>query len=471
MYGRAGRRKIFGRQPTGKLMSLTLEIRSNLESITEQQWNALNTDGNPFVRYEFMRGLEATGCLGADKGWYPQYFLLWQQSKSTAEETDNTTSDDADNEDFGELVAAMPTYIKTHSYGEFVFDWAWAEAFQRHGEDYYPKLVCAIPFTPATGPRLLVRDDQPFAACAKVMINTACQFASDQKFSGVHWLFTSPKDCVVLCGETERTQNDTEHTGSESVAIESHTQNNQTDESTNPPILRRMDCQYHWQNDSYKSFDDFLSRCTAKRRKTIKRERRYVSDADIYLERRSGSSLSDQEWSWVHQFYESTFEAKWGSPSLTEDFFKLMGSSFGESTLIVFAYDPNDHQPTKPIACSIMFLGGDCLYGRFWGCRQTHHCLHFEACYYQGIEHCIANNIARFEPGAQGEHKITRGFVPTLTESAHFIVHAGFREAIDKYLSEEKVHIRERCNGLTDLLPFKHDIAEPGPHADTVHSS
>jgi len=232
-----------------------------------------------------------------------------------------------------------------------------------------------------------------------------------------------------------------------------------------------MDCQYHWQNNNYDSFDDFLSQCTAKRRKTLKRERRYVTDAGITLERRSGASLSDQEWSWVHHFYESTFEAKWGSPSLTEDFFKLMGSSFGDATLIVFAYDPKDEIPDKPIACSIMFHGGDCLYGRFWGCRRTDHCLHFEACYYQGIEYCIQNNIARFEPGAQGEHKITRGFVPTLTESAHFIVHPGFREAISQYLSEEKIHVRERCTGLTDLLPFKHEIPSIDTDANSVHST
>ena len=432
-------------------MSLTLEIRDTLELISKEQWNALNTDGNPFVRYEFIRGLEATGCLGADKGWYPQYFLLWKQ-----------TSESADNEkDFGELVAAMPAYIKTHSYGEFVFDWAWAEAYQRHGEEYYPKLVCAVPFTPATGPRLLIRADQPFAATANVMINTACQFVSEQNFSGMHWLFTRPKDCLALCGKTERPMT-TDAITDESLTADDNTQS--------PPILRRMDCQYHWQNNNYTSFEHFLSQCTAKRRKTLKRERRYVTDAGITLERRRGDSLSDQEWHWVHHFYESTFESKWGNPSLTEDFFKLMGSSFGDSTLIVFAYDPNDQQPDKPIACSIMFQGGDCLYGRFWGCRKTHHCLHFEACYYQGIEHCIENNITRFEPGAQGEHKITRGFVPTLTESAHFIVHPGFRDAINKYLSEEKIHVRERCNGLTELLPFKHEISNLTTDANSVHS-
>ncbi len=435
-------------------MSLTLEIRGSLENIPAADWNALNTDGNPFVRYEFLHGLEATGCLGADKGWYPQYFLLWSETPESADVED----------DFGELVGAMPAYVKTHSYGEFVFDWAWAEAYQRHGDEYYPKLVCAVPFTPATGPRLLIRDDQPFQAMADVMINSACQYVNDQQFSSLHWLFTSPKDCVALCGETERDLSSAEAPAEEG-------DHGDSESAAGPTLLRRMDCQYHWHNNHYESFEDFLGRCTAKRRKTLRRERRYVSDAGITLERRSGSSLSDQEWAWVHQFYEATFEAKWGNPSLTEDFFRLMGSSFGESTLIVFAYDPNDSRPAQPVACSIMFHGGNCLYGRFWGCRREHHCLHFEACYYQGIEHCIENNIARFEPGAQGEHKITRGFVPTLTESAHYIAHPGFRDAISKYLAEEQKHVRERCTGLTDLLPFRQEPITLGTHAHSVHST
>lgn len=483
-------------------MSLTLEIRDTLENVSCEQWNALNTDGNPFVRYEYLYGLEATRCLGAEKGWYPQYFLLWSRAPDTSEspapaatdatsstataEADSNDSDKTDSldiesvsadDDFGELVAAMPAYVKTHSYGEFVFDWAWADAYQRHGEEYYPKMICAIPFTPATGPRLLVRADQPFDAIVNVMVNTACQYAQDREFSSVHWLFTSPKDCKALCGESERLgtgQSNAElHDGSSDANAELPDGSSGANESAAPdvPILRRMDCQYHWQNNDYSSFDDFLSRCTAKRRKTLRRERRYVTDACIRLERRSGETLSDQEWSWVHQFYVSTFEAKWGNPSLTEAFFRRMGSTFGSSTLIVFAYDPNDPVPEQPIACSVMFHGGDCLYGRFWGCRKEHHCLHFETCYYQGIEHCIEHGITRFEPGAQGEHKITRGFVPTLTESAHFITHPGFREAISNYLLEEQKHVLERCSGLSDLLPFNNQTITLCTDANPVHSA
>ena len=222
--------------------------------------------------------------------------------------------------------------------------------------------------------------------------------------------------------------------------------------------LKRLDCQYHWHNDAYTCFDDFLARCTAKRRKTIRRERRYVTDAGLRLEQRLGDSLSTQEWRWVHQFYCSTFDRKWGNPSLTRDFFERIGEILGERVLIVFAYDPQDESPDWPVACSIMFLGDTTLYGRFWGCRAEFNALHFEACYYQGIEYCIANRINNFEPGAQGEHKITRGFVPTLTRSAHYIRHPQFRDAIANYLSQERPHVEQRCKGLNDLLPFRQEI-------------
>ena len=176
--------------------------------------------------------------------------------------------------------------------------------------------------------------------------------------------------------------------------------------------------------------DTFLQLCTSKRRKTLKRERRYVSDAGLRLERRSGDSLSEAEWDTVHGFYSATFDRKWGNPSLTNAFFRRIGSTFGRNTLIVFAYDPNDATPDEPVACSVMFHGGGTLYGRYWGCRRDYNALHFETCYYQGIEYCIEQGIEHFEPGAQGEHKITRGFEPTLTRSAHWIFHDGFRDAV-----------------------------------------
>jgi len=248
--------------------ALTVEIRGSLDEVDRDAWNALNTDGNPFVTYEFLHGLEATDCLGADKGWYPRYFLVWQNYSDAA-------SSDADNaamqgKQSGNLVAAMPAYVKTHSYGEFVFDWAWADAYSRHGEDYYPKLVCAIPFTPATGPRIYVHPSQPFDEIVKLLSTAACQYAVEQEFSSVHWLFTRAEECALLCGESAR-----------SVPHDQATDEAVPQEVDAPvlPILQRIDCQYHWHNDNYQSFDDFLQRCTAKRRKTLRRERRFVTDA------------------------------------------------------------------------------------------------------------------------------------------------------------------------------------------------
>ncbi|MFK8082407.1 MAG: GNAT family N-acetyltransferase [Granulosicoccus sp.] len=425
---------------------LKIEVRDSLAEIPADQWNALCDDGNPFLRHEFLHTLDTTGCLGDRTGWYPRYFLLWQ-------------GDENIDEGKQELIGGVPAYIKTNSYGEFVFDWAWAEAYERHQMDYYPKLVCSIPFTPATGRRLLTRADQPFEETVRLLAAGVRQFVQTEEFSGGHFLFLTEAESKVLSASDSSLNKDSEQTSSNAAVSED-------DEAPADPeqisernltadYLRRLDCQYHWHNDDYTSFDDFLARCTAKRRKTIRRERRYVTDAELRLEQRMGATLSEREWRWVHQFYKSTYDRKWGNPSLTHAFFEQIGERFGDQVLIVFAYDPNDENPDWPIACSIMFVGTHTLYGRFWGCRAEFNALHFEACYYQGIDYCIANGIQNFEPGAQGEHKITRGFVPTLTRSAHYIRHPQFRNAIEDFLSQERPHVEQRCKGLSDLLPFK----------------
>jgi len=389
--------------------SISVEVRDTLSEVSAASWNALTPDDNPFTRYEFLYALETTGCLGEKKGWYPRYFLVFNA---------------------GELIAACPTYVKTNSYGEFVFDWAWAEAYERNGLPYYPKLVSAIPYTPATGRRLLIRSDQSQAELATALQRTIIGFCEEQSYSGMHWLFVTEDERALL---------------------------------ENDGLMIRLDCQYHWHNHDYTDFDDFLSGCTSKRRKTIKRERRHVTDAAIRLEPRAGSTLSADEWRRVHNFYSSTFDQKWGSASLTRRFFETIGETMGDDTLIVFAYrdDP------APIACSIMFKSQDTLYGRFWGCSEEHHSLHFEACYYQGIEYCIKHGLKHFEPGAQGEHKITRGFEPRLTCSSHWIAHEGFRAAIKNYLDEESQHVRARCEGLAELLPFKQTLSLTNDEADS----
>lgn len=435
-------------------LPLHIEVRDSLSAIDPHQWNALCCDGNPFLRHEFLHTLDSTGCLGQSTGWYPRYFLLWQGEQPGED-----------------LLGAVPAYIKTNSYGEFVFDWAWAEAFERHQLDYYPKLVSSIPFTPATGRRLLVRKDQPFRQHASILASALRQFAAAEGYSGVHYLFVTQEESELLCAvkppgskqiraklasTKAQADKDGDTSAPSDAADEEHT-DPWLEEHLPNDHLQRIDCQYHWHNAQYNHFDDFLARCTSKRRKTIRRERRYVTDAGIRLQQRLGESLSDQEWAWVHALYQSTYDRKWGNPSLTESFFKTVGQLMGDKVLIVLAYDDKDSRPEEPIACSIMFIGATTLYGRYWGCRRDVHSLHFEACYYQGIEYCIAHEIPHFEPGAQGEHKITRGFVPTITRSAHHIRHPDFRDAIAHFLHQEKQHVEHRCAGLTDLLPFKSD--------------
>jgi len=425
-------------EPTREL-ELSIEIRDSIAEIASEDWNALSNEGNPFLTYEFLHGLESTGCMGRHNGWYPRYILLWH--KSTPQK----------------LVGAMPCYLKTNSYGEFVFDWAWAEAFERHNMPYYPKLVCSVPFTPATGPRILVHSElfskERKRELQSMLARAAQQYCVSESYSGVHWLFTEESECELLCAEVSAMD---DHGETDDESDKEADKNADEETAQQKELLRRIDCQYHWHNDNYASFDDFLSKCTAKRRKTIRRERRYVTDANIRLTKRMGASLSDREWQWVHELYSSTFDRKWGNPSLTLEFFKQIGATFGGNVLIVFAHDESADEPDKPIACSVMFFGNSVLYGRYWGCREERHSLHFEACYYQGIEFCIERGLQIFEPGAQGEHKITRGFVPTITRSAHFIAHPGFRDAIAEFLAEERPYVVQRCDGLTDLLPFKH---------------
>ncbi len=414
--------------------NISVEVRDSLNEIDAFQWNALSSDGNPFLHYTFLHSLETTGCMGQHNGWYPRYVFLWDELNGK------------------ELLGALPLYLKTNSYGEFVFDWAWAEAYERHQLEYYPKRVSSIPFTPATGPRILVRNDiddtDRRAVLQRMLCMAAIQYCVSENYSSVHWLFLTDTDCMALdtvsaLSSVSDTKQENENQGAD-------------DERETAFILRRIDCQYHWHNSNYADFDEFLATCTSKRRKTIRRERRYVTDEQIRIERRAGSSLSETEWEWVHELYASTFDRKWGNPSLTLDFFKRIGIDFGGNVLIVFAYDDTNEEPDKPIACSVMFVGKSVLYGRYWGCREQRHSLHFELCYYQGIEFCIEQQLATFEPGAQGEHKITRGFVPTITHSAHFIAHQGFREAIADFLDEETRHVQLRCEGLANLLPFKH---------------
>jgi len=364
-------------------------ILSSIADIDATQWNALLGCDYPFLQHDFLLALEQHDCL-TPWGWQPVYFML---------------------QDEHGLAGACATYIKTNSYGEFVFDWAWADAYARNGIDYYPKLVSAIPFTPAKGARLLSRDDN--SEIKQQLIELILAFCDKQKLSSAHFLFCESDDMQAL---------------------------------QQKQLLRRFDYQYHWHNRDYQNFDDFLQALNAKRRKNIKRERRQVRDAGIRVVMLRGDDLNEQQWQQLHDFYAITFMRKSGTATFTLEFFRAMAHRLRA----IFAYDGD-----RAVAGAVCYEGGGTLYGRHWGCYDHYDNLHFEVCYYQGIEHCIANNLQRFEPGAQGEHKIWRGFLPVKTESAHWIADPRFRQAIADFLQNEHRAMQQYGESLMASSPYR----------------
>lgn len=376
---------------------MQLEVLKRFDDVEPAEWNALAGEF-PFLRHEFLSALQRHGCVGRDYGWIP-YFLLLRDGPG------------------GALVAAAPTFLKLNSFGEFVFDFAWAEAYERHGLRYYPKLVAAAPYTPATGPRLLVAPGQDRDRVAADLAAAVREHAAELGVSSLHWLFPVERDLETLRADG---------------------------------LLIRDDIQYHWTNDGYSDFDAFLEAFTSRKRKKARRERRRVHEQGIEIVRRHGSDMDAEEWSLAHHFYASTFEKKWNIPVLTRDFFAELGRTMGDRVVVVFARIAG-----RTVAAAILFRGGDTLYGRYWGCDADFHSLHFELCYYQGIEYAIEQGLQRFEPGAQGEHKIARGFLPTWTHSAHWIAEPAFRNAIAEYLDRERRLLAGRFRELEADSPFR----------------
>ncbi len=370
---------------------MKLTTVSSLAGIAAHDWNALLATDYPFVQHDFLLALEQHNCL-QPWGWEPAYPVAY----------DSET-----------LVGASPAYVKHNSYGEFVFDWAWADAYQRSGLSYYPKLVIAVPFTPAAGPRLLAKDGPRKTAIEQELITAAMRNAETDQLSTAHWLFCNPNDCEQL-----------QRAG----------------------MVMRNDFQYHWSNNRYQDFEDFLSRLSSKKRKNIRRERRLVADAGIATEIINGNELTDEQWNILYDFYRITFLKKSGTPTLTLDFFQAMAHRLRAA----FAR----HQK-KIVAGAICFESNDTLYGRHWGCYRDYDSLHFEVCYYTGIEYCIKAGLQRFEPGAQGEHKLARGFMPTRTVSGHWIAHDGFRNAIREHLRHETDALNDYYEQLILSQPYK----------------
>lgn len=368
-----------------------INIVESLSGIPPAQWDAL-AGNNPFLSHAFLRALQESGCATPRTGWKAQFLALRRD---------------------GVLVGAMPLYLKSHSWGEFVFDWAWADAHERQGIPYYPKLLCAVPFTPVTGPRLLAASGEVRA----LLLRAALQLARESGVSSLHCLFPD-----------------------ESQALEMQQEG----------MLLRRGVQFHWQNPGYADFNAYLSGMSHDKRKRIKQERRKVRDAGIAFEHLEGARITAAQWEFFMACYAHTHR-QYNSPlALNLDFFQRVGAAMPENILLVMAF-----RDGKPIASALNFFNHDALYGRSWGALEYHPGLHFETCYYQAIEFCIARNIATFEGGAQGEHKVARGFLPVTTWSAHWLAHAGLSRAVEQFLEREAGNMGEYVDELNESSPFK----------------
>jgi predicted N-acyltransferase len=382
-------------------MPLKVEPLETLTAIEPSAWNALSAD-SPFLRHEFLTALEQSGCVGEQTAWSPLYLV--------ARDTEG-------------LAGALPLYIKYDSRGEFVFDWGWADAYERTGRPYYPKLVAAVPFTPATGRRILLRPGAP-TAVADALLAGARDAALALEASSIHFLFPTDDERRLL-----------EARG----------------------FLARKSCQFHWRNDGYTSFDDFLGRFSSAKRKKAKRERRRVEEAGVAFDHLRGNEPTNKDWDAVFEFYSRTFLRRGRPPYLNRAFFDEIARTMPEQLLIVLAR----HRGT-PIASAICFESGTTLYGRYWGSLADFHSLHFETCYYQGIDHCIRNGLTTFEPGTQGEHKISRGFTPEATWSCHWLRDPNFHAAVEEFLAREKRHVDAYMDELDEHMPYRADAQPDG---------
>lgn len=368
----------------------------SIHRIAASQWNALLEDDHPFVRHEFFAALEDSGSTTAQRGWQPHHLLIWQDSQ---------------------LQAALPLFIKQHSYGEYVFDWGWADAYARHGYDYYPKLLTAIPFTPCRGPRLLGSLD---AEQLQGMVQALQSQARALGASGWHCLFP-------------------ETTLSERLI------------SLAAP--QRLSCQFHWYNRGYRDFDDFLSTMSSRKRKNILRERRQVAQQGFEFEHKRGEQITAADWDWFYQLYQLTYLKRSGHGGYLErGFFHQLGRTLSEHCLLVCA-----SRNGKPVAGALFLYDQACLYGRYWGCLEEFHHLHFETCYYQGIDYAIEQGLSRFDGGAQGEHKLARGFEPVQTFSNHWLAEPVFRTPIERFLLAESQEVRLYQQAAQQHLPFKRE--------------
>jgi len=377
---------------------LRFSVTESLAEVNAGAWNQLamaSGPANPFVRHEFLHALIETGCASAATGWQPRILLLERD---------------------GELAGAMPMFLKSHSYGEYVFDWAWADAYSRHGLEYYPKLLCAVPFTPVGGPRILAGNHADRSLLAAKALELAKQVSS------LHVLFTQEADAEALRARG---------------------------------TLMRRTVQFHWRNEGYSDFDDFLARMSHQKRKNLKQERRKVREAGITFRWLRGNEIRAEHWRFFNRCYRNTYRAHGSTPYLSLEFFERIGRTLPENAVLFIA-----QRAGEPVAAAFNFCTQDTLYGRYWGCVEHIPLLHFEACYYQAIEFAIANRLQTFEGGAQGEHKLFRGLLPVETLSAHWLAHPQFSAAIEDYLERETAGIARYVNELKEHSPFRREVPE-----------
>ena len=376
-----------------------LEIIEKLSEVSAADWNALlSPDASPFLKHEFLSTLEETACVGSNTGWQIAHLALYRSKK---------------------LIGAMPLYLKLHSYGEFVFDWSWAQAYEQQGMQYYPKALCAIPFTPVQGSRILFAPLENKSQVQEQLIAGLKTLLMQNKLSSAHVLFP--------LGE-------------------------QTQAMVDQGFMLRDSVQFHWHNHQFVSFEQFLSTLTMKRRKNIRQEREKVSREGISFRHIPGQSATDQDWEFFYQCYANTYMEHHSSPYLNQDFFKLLCSRMPENLHLIVA-----QRGSSPIAASLLFVdaASSTVYGRYWGALEHIPCLHFETAYYQAIEYCIEQKIETFEGGAQGEHKMARGFLPTTIQSAHFIVDPQFSKAVKHFLEREQLGIGAYVDELAEHSPLK----------------
>lgn len=379
------------------MAELSIQFESRLLDIKSDEWNALNLSGNPFLKYQFLAALEDSGSVSSATGWQPSHLTVRNKQQ--------------------QLIAAMPSYIKQHSYGEYVFDWSWADAYSHYGLNYYPKLLTAIPFTPSVGPRLLVNPQVQQEAIAKALIQAVNTHAEQYSLSSWHLLFPNSESLEAF---------------------------------RDPALMVRQGCQFQWSNARFESFEQFLEQMTSRKRKNIKKERRQVSQQDIQFVHFEGREITQQALDKFYLFYHATYLKRGQQGYLNQSFFQKICASMPDNLLLIMAEKGGEF-----VAGALFLKDDETLYGRYWGCLEEYKQLHFETCYYQGIDYCINHKLKRFDAGAQGEHKIQRGFEPIPTYSLHWIKNKDFRNPIKDFISREQQQVSHYIKDAYSYLPFK----------------